>query len=718
MRKVLAVCVLAVLGCGGSSTPTPRDSGPDKPASEVGAAGTGGQPDAVSPDMGGSPDLASDMAAPPDTSTETSPDLAVEAGGDTVVDKPADMATEMGGAGDVAADKGGGDAAPDAGTDVAADVGGGGDVAAEVAPEVGAEVGSDVAIEAGLEAPPACGANNTACDFGVKDGLCKSNACAACVDVTDDAACTAAYGTASNPYICLQGGCVPGNCRVNADCASPAGSICGLSKANTCAKCASDAQCATNYGAGFICTTNGASAGACVAGTCAGGDDTMCTANTADVCCGGACSAGECCPGAAGDTLCKNKLGNSAVCTSGHSCSTCQTVAGKDYLVDPVNGSDTGSTGSSTPSASCAFKTITRALQFIGPGAVSGTTITIVGGATAGAAVVVKTGETFPVVVPANVTIIGKDFVTVEPPAATSGFLLGAPNSGLKHLTLDGSGHTAQSGVGVQAGSTDTTSLVDVDVRNFLGDGIVVAGGVLTIGSGVTSNSNGTTQQRANGLHVANRMGVGGSVFISLPTDQVAFNDNAASGITVDGLSSVSLSGVPGALGAGTIVANGNQQNGIVINQSGATPNLNLIAGVVAWANLGGYGISIVGGSNVRVRNSVFLSNNNAGALLQPVGTNADVSKIDLGTMASPGKNTFQASLGNGPNLGGGICMTFAANAGAQLDAMGNNFAGRDCSTATPGQITGGRNIACANRVDVSFFGPTNDILVANCTHP
>jgi hypothetical protein len=193
------------------------------------------------------------------------------------------------------------------------------------------------------------------------------------------------------------------------------------------------------------------------------------------------------------------------------------------------------------------------------------------------------------VAVPANVTIIGKDFVTVQPPAATTGFLLGAPSSGLKNLTLDGSGHTAQSGVGVQAGSADTTTLIDVDVRNFLGDGIVVAGGVLTIGSGVTSNSNGTTQQRANGLHVANRNGMPGSVFISLPApDQVAFNDNAASGVTVDGQSSVSLSGVPGTLGAGRIVASGNQQNGIVINQSGAAPNLNLIAGVVAWANLSG----------------------------------------------------------------------------------------------------------------------------------
>jgi hypothetical protein len=46
-----------------------------------------------------------------------------------------------------------------------------------------------------------------------------------------------------------------------------------------------------------------------------------------------------------------------------------------------------------------------------------------------------------------------------------------------------------------------------------------------------------------------------------------------------------------------------------------------------------------VGGSNVRLRNSYLLSNNNAGVLLLPVGNNADVSKIDLGTAASPGTN-------------------------------------------------------------------------------
>jgi hypothetical protein len=625
---------------------------------------------------------------------------ATDAGTDTAVDAPADKPAEAGG-----------DTAAEAGGDTAAEAGG------DAATEAGGDGAVDGASDGAVETAPACGADNTACALAATAGLCKSNVCAACTDVTDDAHCTAAYGTAgTNPYLCLSGACVPGNCRANADCA--AGNICGLSKANVCAKCASDAQCVASYGATFICTTSGASTGACVSNVCAVADNTACTANAADVCCGGTCTAGGCCPGAAGDTLCKNQLGNSAVCTAGHTCSTCQTVAGKNYLVDPVNGSDSGSTGSGNPTASCSFKTITRALQFIGAGAVSGTTITVVGGASAGAAVVVKAGETFPIDVPANITIVGQNFVTVAPGAGQSAFLLAAPASGLKNLTLDGGAQTAQSGVVVFAGSTDGTTIQDVAVSGFAGDGIVVAGGKLTIGSGVSSTDNGMVGMRTNGLHVLNRGGVGGTVSCVLPSpNPVSFSNNSGAGVLVDGLSSVTIQGVPGTLGAGTVVANGNQ-NGFVIFQTGATPPLNKLTGVVGWANVGNAGLVAAGGSNVQVRSSYFLSNNTAGVLVPANAGNTDVSKIDLGTLASPGKNTLQASLGSSPNLGGGICMLVPAGAMESLTAMGNIFSGpRDCSGTTPGAVTGGR-VACNNHVDIAFQGPLNDIVVTNCTHP
>ena len=694
MRKVLTVCMLAALGfggCGGSSTSDdgsadknsadgkPTDSPVDKPITDVAADGAGG----------GSADVATEVATdvPADVPAEvadTAPDSTTEAG-DTATDKTAET----------------------------------GDTAADTA-EGGADTVADTGNDATTDVPPACGADNTACNLGAANGLCKTAVCAACTAVTDDAHCTAAYGTAgTNPFICLGGACVPGNCRSNSDCTTPTGSICGLSKANVCAKCASDAQCMASYGSTFICTTAGANAGACVAGACTTTDNTACVANPADVCCGGACGAGGCCPGVAGDMLCKNMLGNSAVCSSGHTCSTCQTVTGKNYLVDPVNGSDTGATGSGTPTASCSFKTITRALQFIGAGAVVGTTITVVGGTTLAGAVVVKTGETFPIIIPANVTIVGQNFVTVAPPANTSAFRLDAAASGLKNLALDGGSQTAQNGVVVLAGSTATTTLQDVDVVNFLGDGILVAGGTLTIGSGVSSTGNGLPTQRSNGLHVASPNGVGGTVSIILPTpNQVAFNSNTASGIMVDGSSSISIQGTPGTSGAGTVVANGNQQNGIVISQTGANPPLNTLTGVVAWANEGGRGLVITGGSAVRLRSSYLLSNNGAGVAVIGNGLNVDVSKIDLGTAASPGKNTLQAALGSGQNTGGGICMPLPNSAMAALTAMGNVFSGpRDCSGTNPGGVTGGLGATCANHVDISFTGANNDILVDNCTH-
>jgi hypothetical protein len=683
MRKVLVVCVLAVLGgCGGGGPAHPTDSG---------------QPDSTGTDTqtGDAPaeraviDTSLEMAAV-DTGTDTPADLA-----------PTDTAGE------------GGDATAETGGDTGAETGG--DAATDLA-----DTHADT-TDGGSDTSATCGADNSACDLATANGLCKSTACAACTDVTDDAHCTAAYGTAgTNPYICLGGACVPGDCRANSDCASPTGSICGLSKANACAKCASDAQCMAAYGATFICTTSGASAGACVAGSCATADNSACTANAADLCCGGSCAAGECCPGAAGDTVCKNKLGNSAVCTTGHSCSTCATVAGKNYLVDPVNGSDSGSTGSNSPTVSCSFKTIGRALQFIGAAAVAGTTVTIVGSAAPSQPAVVKTGETFPIVVPANVTIVGQNFVTVAPPANTSAFRLAAAASGLKNLTLDGGNHTAATGVVVLAGSTSTTTLEDVAVSNFLGDGIQVAGGTLSIGSGVTSSNNGLLPTRSDGLHVSVRNGAGGTVIISLPTpNQVAFNGNTGSGIVVDGASSVTIQGAPGTSGAGSVVANDNQQSGIIINQTGANPPLNTLAGVVAWANQGGRGLVISAGSVVNLRSSYLLSNNNAGVEILANGAITDVSKIDLGTLASPGKNTLQAALGSGQNGGGGICMEFANNANATLTAMGNIFAGpRDCSGATPGVVTGGRGVVCANHVDISFTGTTNDIQVNTCTHP
>src|SRR5581483_9077292 len=66
-----------------------------------------------------------------------------------------------------------------------------------------------------------------------KMGLCPvPGACAACTDVADDANCNAVYGAPGSPYLCLSGGCVPGNCRTSADCSG--GQVC---LSNSCQPC-------------------------------------------------------------------------------------------------------------------------------------------------------------------------------------------------------------------------------------------------------------------------------------------------------------------------------------------------------------------------------------------------------------------------------------------------------------------------------------------------
>lgn len=61
-----------------------------------------------------------------------------------------------------------------------------------------------------------CGAEGAACRIAASAGLCRGDSCARCVDVTDDAACQAAWGTGAR---CLSGVCQDG-CRVDADCST------------------------------------------------------------------------------------------------------------------------------------------------------------------------------------------------------------------------------------------------------------------------------------------------------------------------------------------------------------------------------------------------------------------------------------------------------------------------------------------------------------------
>jgi hypothetical protein len=573
----------------------------------------------------------------------------------------------------------------------------------------------------GITTPNTCGAcsSDAQCESDPSYGpgtICSPANGGTCVSGTG---CTIDTTCANTADICCASGastaCVPGSCCTNAQCTNAASPICGATTANVCGPCTLDSQCST----GQVCDTmTGAcatNAGLCTgAPTALGGDPGTCANIGTDVCCStGTCftpaggGSTACCPGTSGNTYCQGVLqSTSATCTAGNTCTTCTAVSTTTpvYTVDPVNGND-GATGSAEgadggAAASCALKTITRAIELIGTTGVA-TTIVVVGGTS----VTVGAGETFPIAIPANVTITSSTGpVTVQVPNGKSGFTIAkspatltsgtsAPITITTTVTVN-SGTTAPTGgtngISVATGSTAASSISDITISGMLNDGIHVASGVITIGEGVVSTQNGIAPTTRNGyqspgLHVTGT----GEAIITVPAGDTPteFNANTAHGILVDQTGFIDVNGVVtnGAAGTGTIQTNGNLPAGIWIQQTpGATVPQNTITGVVSYGNTAGNGMRIVAGSSIVVRNSAFLANSGDGVIISTYGTGAtavnDISKIDLGDIAANGANTFQAPLGAGNNGNAGLCLAVAANSGT-LGAIGNQFSAANCAT-------------------------------------
>jgi len=593
---------------------------------------------------------------------------------------------------------------------------------------------------------PGCGADNTKCSDNGTLGLCKANVCSHCAGAADDGHCRTAYGSASMPYLCLAGVCAPGDCRNNGDCAgNPNGRLCGASTPNVCGKCTDDQQCA-GVAAGPICDT---ATGACVAGTCAvdagvssGAGVGVCPVNAADICCTGTCEPGAganaCCPGANAAAYCAAKLGDPHAACVNNACTVCPAATGGTYVVDPVSGSDQTGTGDGT-TAGCGFKTIARALQVIGA-PVSATRIEVLGPST------VMAGETFPIALPANVTLTTTGgAVEVDVPDGTSGFTLTAPGSGINGGTLGDAGtnpaltinggsgnNNATVGILVDTGTGVTVAnspqIANVVVTTFVDDGILVDNtGIVRIGAGVTSTLNGTNAARKAGLHVT----ANGQAFIDVPTGGTPthFDANTNHGINVDANGSITLTAtvVDRTTGTGTVTTNRNYLAGVWIEQTPGTPPLNSIRGLIAFGNTNGNGLRFVGGSNVMLRNSVALGNQVNGLIVSAaagVGGN-DISNIDVGSAVDAGGtyggNIFQEPLGTGNNGGAGLCFDVRNNAGA-LQATGNTFGAFNCATGVHALTLNagacGNNGTCAGGVcDLGIVNATgNSIDVSNCT--
>jgi hypothetical protein len=732
-----AVTAANVTGCGGSGT------------TAISLSGDAGADGATDGSSGGGED---GNASSSSSGSSGGGDATTDDGGE---DGGADAASSSSSGGSDAGDDTSSSSGGEGGSDASSSSGG--DSGADGGSSSGAEGGSDASVDAGADAGSDGGnscPDGAACSTGTGNGICSGGACTACNGGTTaagvSAACTTAYGGSANPYVCLAGSCVPGNCTTSADCASPAGSpTCGFSTPNFCGGCSADSDCPSTD----ICVTAvfdaGAVQGTCVAktaGGCPGATASACPANPSDECCGGSCSVGNCCVGLTPNG-CNGAITTCAPETSGQTsgggiCTSCTAVSGAapTYYVDPIHGSDTDGTGNVAASASCAFQTITRALQVIGATAPTNTTIDVVGGnVDAGVPVTVRgvTGtptagqERFPLTIGANITITNSSGpVTVEVPAAgtttnTEGFILSGAKSGIaggtSALTIDGQSHGATIGIVVTSGSA---SVSGVTVQSFEDEGILVttsgaAAGALTIGASTTLTGN-----AGDGLLVTS----GTATVTGVANKPITFSNNEAHGIRVSGSGIVTVTGDLGSTPPSTsdVVVTGNAVAGVWVQNTTATTR-STFTGVVSTGSTGGNGFRIIPGSSVRVRGSWVLGNTLSGIDVENTtgGNSTAIGNIDLGTGTGgdAGDNVVQSASGN-QNGSAGICLRLPGLSvtGVTLNALGNLFRSTDCRS-TAGTLVTSTGRACTGAADVggniaaTSAAAGNKINVSMCTY-
>jgi hypothetical protein len=310
-----------------------------------------------------------------------------------------------------------------------------------------------------------------------------------------------------------------------------------------------------------------------------------------------------------------------------------------------------------------------------------------------------------------------------------------ASGATLTELVIDGSvtpdgGSLTPSGTHGILVASGATSITNVEVRNFKEAGIRVQGGTANIGPGTNAHNDGIGGAVGlSGLHVT----TSGTAVVTGNSNMasIQFSHNGQSGILVDGGGSVTITGSGR---TGSVVAAHNSIDGIEIHQSGATPPLNAITGLLAENNVRD-GARLYAGSNIIVRSSVLLGNVNGVDIEPTTGgsatANNDVSNIDLGTNTgnSPGLNILQDATT--PNNGAGVCLNIATHSQQTLLAEGNTWtdtgnpaANVDCSMSAGGALTEGAiglsGRGCMGSVDIGGSGllaglNANGIQVDHC---
>ncbi len=570
---------------------------------------------------------------------------------------------------------------------------------------------------------------NEACSNGADTGLCVDGVCSGCVDVTDDAACVAAYGA---DYLCIDGACVPAQCRAEADCAD-AGNTCvdGMCVSSACTKdgeCTDSTTPVCDVDSGECVSAEEACTGKAAGDACAGAD-------SGHLCCGAtlSCQTIECC--------------TDAECPEGQACSlsgtcasdACTVVSGQGpYYVDAEYSGTNGSTGDS----SCPFTSITQALAFVtnanNPQNVSfNVTIMVV-------SAISEDNEgvgAFPIYVPSRVVIEGSPSSDGEIPVVTvpdgiTGFIFNydkPPASqafgGISYLTITqptAVTDDTKQGYGIQVTAThldvaqkltseQSINIDHVTVHKFRHGIRVDTGGYADLGPEISASGNYMGVYASNGYVNIGHTTAG--------TDAPShFDDNLHSGIYIDGASILHIKGddLTNAFGK-TMTAIGNHY-GIRLRSIGAIPSglTNLIQGVemsnnsyVDMAVSHGAGLFVYAGGNtvdgepgnqLKIRNSLFVNN------YQAIHIHADsnaanpnhVQNIDLGVDGTndPGENVMS---------GTGTLLCIATNTSVAyqdgngpLNVAGNTWETNSCAAASPTyKLTSAAT--CTGETDVGF---------------
>ena len=480
------------------------------------------------------------------------------------------------------------------------------------------------------------------------------------------------------------------------------------------------------------CTTPSSTKGLCESGLCVDckdpADDAACTAayGAPTLCLAGSCTAGNC----RVDADCAVAVD---VCTQ-HQCGPCDAV-GTTFFVDTVAGDDAKATGSGTAAGSangaCSFKTVTAALKAINAkGTAAATILEVLGPAS------VHVGEVFPLAIPGNTTVTASGgAVKVLVPAGQTGFTMSKPVSKIDGasvgITIDGQGAglgaSPQRGIVAAPGSDLTDVLTNVTVQGFANQAIAVSGGGgLTVRAGVTVTTSGQAPGPGGVGIYAVAIGDGNALFdTDIAANEAPFliEANKGGGVAINGLSVVTMTGVPGAtVGSGSVVVANNAGPGM---QSAAFGSGSVaLKGVVFFQNgLGSGGASFSGvrvmaGSTFSMYESVSLANGAHGVhvLPNPNSGLGPYAGIDLGGGNGSGLNVFQDVQNKNKLVG--ICLDASNQNGQTLSAKGNLFSASDCSMQAAVLKNG---TACAKNGDVGVVQAAlglNKIDVTMCTYP